>query len=128
MRRSLLALAGLVAVVGCGSSDRDDVHRTVFVEVTSSPSGLLMGVSVGLDVDFEAQTPIARNVRANLGFCTSLTAQGLLECLVFASASVKSGDPAGKRVTMCLTDAGERDCATSHDGTVLVSMTVQVVD
>ena len=128
MRRSLLALAGLVAVVGCGSSDRDDVHRTVFVEVTSSPSGLLMGVSVGLDVDFEAQTPIARNVRANLGFCTPLTAQGLLECLVFASASVKNGDPAGKRVTMCLTDAGEHDCATSNDGTVLVSMTVKVVD
>ena len=128
MRRSLLVLAGLVGIVGCGSSDSDDVHRTVFVEVTSSPSGLLMGVSVGLDVDFEAQTPIARNVRANIGFCTPLTAQGLLECLVFASANVRSGDPAGKRVTMCLTDAGEHDCATSDDRTVSVSMTVKVVD
>jgi hypothetical protein len=128
MRRSLLVLAGLVAVVGCGDrdGDSDDVHRTVFVEVTSSPSGLLMNVSVGLDVDFEAETPIARNVRANLGFCTPLTAQGLVECLVFATARVKNVDPAGKRVTMCLTDAGEHDCATSNSGTVSVSMTVKV--
>ena len=128
MRRSLLVLAGLAMVAGCENHDSDAVHRTIFVEVTSSPSGLQMNVSVGLDVDFEAPTPIARNVRANLGFCTPLTAQGLVECLVFASANVKSGNPAGKRVTMCLTDAGERDCATANDGSVSVRMTVRVVD
>lgn len=122
MRRSLLVLVGLLVVVGCGSSDRDEERRIVFVEVTSSPSGLLMHVSVGglsETVEFEAQTPIARNVRVKF-FCLTLA----LECREFATASVKNGDPAGKRVTMCLTDGGEHDCATSNDGTVSVTMTV----
>ena len=43
-----------------------------------------------------------------------------------AIARVKSGDPAGKRVTMCLTDAGERDCATGNDGEVSVTMTINL--
>ena len=31
----------------------------------------------------------------------------------------------GKRVTMCLTDAGERDCVTLNAGAVSVSMTIR---
>lgn len=38
---------------------------------------------------------------------------------------MKDGDPTGNRVMMCLTDAGERECATSNDGSVSVTMTVR---
>lgn len=128
MTRSLLLLAGFLPVMGCGGGYDDDVHRTVFVEVTSSPSGLPMGVSVGVggEGEFDAPTPIARNVRVNVGFCRPLTTTGLVECVVYGVASVRGVDAAGKRVTMCLSDAGERDCATSNDGTVSVSMTIRV--
>lgn len=126
MRRSVLLLIGLLAVVGCEDDDDDIRHRTVFVEVTSSPSGLLMSVWVGVEdaVYFEAPTPIARNVRAGVP-CRNATSTAVDECVVFASASVKDDDPAGKRVTMCLTDAGEQDCATSNEGAVSVSMTIR---
>jgi hypothetical protein len=97
----------------------------VFVEVTSSPSGLVMSVSVGFDdlVTFEAPTPIARNVRTSV-FCGTGVRTAASECLVFASAHMKSG-PAGTRITMCLTDARERDCATSDSGAVAVTMTIR---
>ena len=113
-----------------GCADHEDTrHRTVFVEVTSLPSGLLMMVSVGFrdPAKFEAQTPIARNVRASV-LCTRGVGPAPQGCEVFASARVKDGDLVGKRVTMCLTDAGEHDCATSNDGSVSVTMTVVDVD
>ena len=123
MTRSLLVLVGLLVVVGC---ENHEPKRTVFVEVTSSPSGLLMSVSVGFSdaVEFEARTPIARNARARV-FCGTGVRTAAGECLVIASASVKGDLPAGTRVTMCLTDAGEHDCATSDNGTVSVHMTVR---
>lgn len=124
MVRSLLVLAGLLVIVGC---DNHEPERTIFVEVTSSPSDLLMSVSVGFSdpVEFEARTPIARNVRARV-FCGTGVHTATGECLVIASASVKGDRPAGTRVTMCLTDAGEHDCATSDDGLVSVQMTVRL--
>jgi hypothetical protein len=125
MSRFPLVLIGFLVAVGCGDSGGGGIEsdRTVFVEVTSSPSGLAMDVSVGFidPVAFEGQTPIVRNVRAS----TSCNL-GPSRCALFAIASVKSGDPTGKRVTMCLTDAGERHCETSNDGTVTVSATVEV--
>jgi hypothetical protein len=123
MRRSLLSLVGLLVVVGCGDTA---TRRTVFVEVVSLPSGLLMSISVGFadPVEFEAQTPIARNVRARV-FCTAGVGPSPEGCEIVASARVKGADPTGKRVTMCLTDAGEHDCATSNDGQVSVTMTVR---
>jgi hypothetical protein len=122
MRRSFLVLLGLVSIVGC----EKDSERTAFVEVTSVPDGLRMSVSVGFTdpVTFEAETPIARNVRSKV-FCGSAfgpRAPGA--CLEFGSAAVKSGDPAGKRVTMCLTDAGKHECATGNDGQVSLTMKV----
>ena len=122
MRRSFLALLGLVSIVGC----EKDSKRTAFVEVTSVPDGLRMSVSVGFTdpVTFEAETPIARNVRSTV-FCGSAfgpRAPGA--CLEFGSAAVKSGDPTGKRVTMCLTDAGKHECATANDGQVSLTMKV----
>ena len=121
--RFLLVVIGLLAAAGCGDSGRDiEQQRTVFVEVTSVPSGLPMRVSFG-NSGFDAETPIARNARATV-FCSPLTTPGLSQCVVVAVASVESGDPRGKRVTMCLTEAGERDCATSNDGAVSVRMTV----
>ena len=99
------------------------MDRTLFVEVTSSPSGLLMGVSVGfIDfVSFDASTPIARNVRAGTT-CRTLPAR----CELFGSAGLTGGERTGKRVTLCLTDASERRCETSNDGFVIVSATVEV--
>jgi hypothetical protein len=87
-----------------------------------------MSVSVGFTdpITFDAETPIARSVRSNV-FCGSATgprAPG--GCILVAIARVKSGDPAAKRVTMCLTDAGERDCATGNDGEVSVTMTINL--
>jgi hypothetical protein len=97
----------------------------VFVEVDSLPSGLLMSVTVGFTdpVEFEAQTPIARNVRAR-AFCTSGVGPAPEGCKIVAAARVKGADPAGKRVAMCLTDAGKRACATGNDGQVSVTLTV----
>ena len=125
MPRFPLVLIGFLAAVGCGDSGGGggvgfETDRDVLVEVASSPSGLLMNVSVGLidPVNFEAQTPIVRNLSAK-SLCNRTT------CSLFGSASVKSGDHTGKRVTMCLTDAGERHCETSNDGAVLVSAEVE---
>jgi hypothetical protein len=79
-----------------------------------------MSVSVGFTdpVEFEAQTPIARNVRVRVG----APPEG---CEIVASARMKDADPTGARVTMCLTDAREHDCATSNEGQVSVTMTVR---
>jgi hypothetical protein len=98
----------------------------VLVEVVSLPSGLLMSVSAGFtdSVEFEAQTPIARNVRVR-AFCTAGVGAPPEGCEIVASARVKDADPTGTRVTMCLTDAGEHDCATSNEGQVSVTMTVR---
>ena len=123
MRRSLLPLLGLLATLGCGKAERE---RTAFVEVTSSPSGILMSVSVGFTdpVTFEAETPIARNVRSKV-FCGTGVRTASGACLEVATARVQGGNPAGIHVTMCLTDAGEQDCATGNDGQVSVRMTVR---
>lgn len=122
MVRAIGLLAGIL-VLGC---EKGETRRTVFVEVTSSPSGLLMSVSAGFSdaVEFEAPTPIARNVRIR-AFCDAGVGPSPDGCELFASARVKEGSRAGKRVTMCLTDAGERDCATSNDGQVSVTMTIR---
>lgn len=69
MRRSRLVLIGLLLAAACGDGKSS---RTVFVEVSSLPSDLLMSVAVGVTdpVVFEARTPIARNVRAR-AFCNA---------------------------------------------------------
>ena len=122
MRRSLALLLGVLAAVGC--NDHDTRERTVFVEVTSSPSGLLTRVAVGFShpVEFDERTPIARNVRADV-LCHG-DAPTPRDCEIFASAIVKDGDVGGTRVTMCLFDAGKQDCETSNDGRVFVTMRV----
>jgi hypothetical protein len=124
MRGVLLGLVGLVIVAGCVDGRRE---RTVFVEVVSLPSGRLMLVSIGFKdpVEFEAETPIARNVRADI-HCTSGVGPSPSGCEIVAVARVKDGTLAATRVTMCLSDAGDRDCATSNDGTVSVTMTVDL--
>ena len=124
MRRALPIFVGLVIVAGCVDGRRE---RTVFVEVVSLPSGRLMLVSIGFNdpVEFEAETPIARNVRADI-HCTSGIGPPPSDCEIVAIARVKDDTLAATRVTMCLSDAGERDCATSNDGQVSVTMTVDV--
>ena len=123
-KRALLVLVSLIVVLGCDGDRRQ--HRTIFVEVVSLPSGLLMAVAIGYfdPIGFEARTPIAQNVRADVR-CTSGMGGSPQGCEILATARVKEGDPAGKHVTMCLTDAGERGCGTSPDGDVTMSLVVQ---
>jgi hypothetical protein len=63
LARILVVLMSSLAVAGCGDSGGGgfDTDRTVFVEVTSSPSGLLMSVSVGL-----MAPPVSRRGRPSL--------------------------------------------------------------
>jgi hypothetical protein len=121
LRRSLLILAGLLPVAGCG--DEPAHERTVIVEVASVPSGLRMSVAVGFTelVELEAETPIAQSlhVRAN---CSGVgpTFRG---CEIVALAKVKDGDPTGTRVTTCLTEARhERVCAFGNGGRASVTL------
>jgi hypothetical protein len=110
---AVLALAGCAP--GAFSDDNDD--RTIFVEVSSSPSGVVAHVSVGNDptADFEAPTPDARNVSAG-SECDSLRTR----CDLFGTASAANATS----LTLCLTDFGRRRCSTSSTGFVIVNATV----
>lgn len=126
MRRLLLVLLGLLAVLGCGQ-DRER-NRVVLVEVVSQPSSLLMTVSVGFNdlVTFEAETPIARDVHAKASCRFPTVTSDPSTCQLVAIASVKNGDATGVRLLMCLTDAGAdvRKCEAGKDGRVSVTIEI----
>jgi hypothetical protein len=130
MRRSLAILAVLATVLaGCDGGDDDEVserERTIHTEVTSSPSGLPVTVDVsGTQVD--GITPLARDVSVTV--TCRRAAPGLDRCLISGSAEVKGDDPfdrLGKRVTICLTDFGRRECAEGQHGLAFVFFDVLV--
>ena len=117
-------LPGLLAALGCDQSRERE--RVALVEVVSQPSGRLMSVSVGFTdlVTFQAETPIARDVRAKASCSFPTAASDPSTCQLAAIASVKNGDATGVRVLMCLTDAAAdvRKCEMGNEGKVSVTI------
>lgn len=91
------------------------------VEVTSSPP-VPVTVFVGGE-KFEGSTPLTSDVVTEVG-CRWLGLSGR-ECTIFGSVLVNEGAPSPNTLTLCLEDAGERACSTSHGGN-LVFVTLEI--
>jgi hypothetical protein len=103
----------LILIAGCG--DDDDETRKVRVEVSSSTP---VEVAVSVEgVQFTARTPVVRDVtvRADCfeGFVHS--------CFIDGSAAAPSNFQG--TLTLCLEDAGEREC---QSGSVVVFVTLEI--
>jgi hypothetical protein len=127
MPRAVLALlvASVGVLAGCDRDYDEERTRTVRVEVVSVPSGLLVDVSVAGDARFQASTPINRDVITTV-WCDPVGFA--IRCHIYGRARVTGVDPAGKRVTMCLSDGGERECKTGDNGAVSLELTFFVFD
>ncbi len=112
LRFATLALS-LLLFAACGGGGSDDDHRVAFVEVTSSPSGLPVEVTLN-NTSQKATTPVMGNMRYD-AICGLPTG-----CLIVGLARLDTEAPS--RVTLCVTDGGKRACDSSTTGLASVGL------
>jgi hypothetical protein len=123
---TLVPFLVLVTMVGCGGGgDSSNSKRTAVVELTSSPTGLPVGLQLN-NTRLAVKTPFTGNVVYDAGCVPSGPGGTGTRCFVVGSAVAQLTDPSKATVFLCVTDGGTQGCDSGDGGIAVTSIQFEI--